>query len=54
MSKGSLVGTGGQAGVYLVGSFVNFVRSGKFKVARKGSLGGPWGFHLDWVELPKF
>ena len=54
MSEGSLVGTGGQARLYLIGSFVNLVRSGKFNVARNGSLGGPWGFHPDWAKLPKF
>ena len=39
MSEGSLVGTGGHKGSCLTGSFINFDKSGKFKVARKGSLG---------------
>ena len=39
ISEGSLVGTGGQEGSCLTGSFISFDKSGKFNVARKGSLG---------------
>ena len=39
MSDGNLVGTGGHEGSCLTGSFINFDKSGKFNVARKGSLG---------------
>ena len=39
MSEGSLVGTGGHKGSCLTKSFINFDKSGKFKVARKGSFG---------------
>ena len=39
MSEGSLVGIGGHKGSCLTGSFINFDKSGKFKVSRKGSLG---------------
>ena len=39
MSEGSLVRTGGQDDLCLTRSFISFDKSGKFKVARKGSLG---------------
>ena len=39
MSDGNLVGTGGHKGSCLTRSFINFDKSGKFKVARNGSLG---------------
>ena len=32
ISEVILVGTGGQLGLYQIGSFINFDRSGKFKV----------------------
>lgn len=41
ISEGSLVGTGGQTGLYLIKSLVILERSGKFNVAKKGSHGGP-------------
>ena len=34
-----MVGTGGHEGSCLTRSFINFDKSSKFKVARKGSLG---------------
>ena len=34
-----MVGTGGQEGSCLTGSFISLDKSGKFNVARKGSLG---------------
>ena len=39
MSKENLVGTGGQEGSCLTGSFISLDKYGKFNVARKGSLG---------------
>ena len=39
MSKGNLIGIGGHATLCCMGSFINFDKYGKFKVARKGSLG---------------
>ena len=39
MSEGNLVGTGGQEGSCLTGSFINLNKYGKFNVSRKGSLG---------------
>ena len=39
MSEGSLVGMGDQEELCLTRSFISFDKSGKFKVARKGSLG---------------
>ena len=57
MSEGNLVGTGGQEGSCLTGSFINLEKSGKFNVSRKGSLGQTralkvlvWGLGL----APKF
>ena len=44
-SEGRLVGTGGQPGLYRIGSLVNFERSGKFNVSRNGKQGGAWEFH---------
>ncbi len=59
MSEGSLVGTGGHKGSCLTGSFINFDKSGKFKVARKGSLGltgaldvPAWGLEGPAPEFP--
>ena len=63
MSDGNLVGIGGHKGSCLTGSFINFDKSGKFKVARNGSLGLTrvvnvlaWGFEgpapeFPWVKL---
>ena len=39
MFDGNLVGTGGHEGSCLTGSFINLDKSGKFNIARKGSLG---------------
>ena len=39
MSEGNLVGIDGQEGSCLTGSFISLDKSGKFNVARKGSLG---------------
>ena len=59
MSEGSLVGTGGHKGSCLTGSFINFNKSRKFKVARKGSLGLAgvldvlaWGLEGPTPECP--
>ena len=39
MFDGDLVETGGHEGSCLTGTFINFDKSGKFNVAKKGSLG---------------
>ena len=39
MSDGNLVRTGGHEGSCLTGSFINLDKSGKFNVAKNGSLG---------------
>ena len=59
ISEGNLVGTGGHKGSCLTGSFINFDKSGKFKVARKGSLGltgvldvPAWGLEGPAPECP--
>ena len=39
MYDGYLVGTGGHEGSFLIGSFINLDKYGKFKIARNGSLG---------------
>ena len=54
MSEGSLVGTGGHLGLYRIGLFVNFKKSSKFNVARKGKRGRAWGFHPWWDGFPTF
>ena len=53
-------GIGGHKGSCLTGSFINFDKSSKFKVARKGSLGltgvldvPTWGFEGPAPECPK-
>ena len=38
MSEGNLVGTSGQEGSCLTESFISLDESGKFNIARKGSL----------------
>ena len=60
ISEGNLVGIGGHEGSCLTGSFINFDNSGKFKVAKKGSLGlagvldvPTWGFEGPAPECPK-
>ena len=59
MSEGSLVGMGGHKGSCLTESFINFDKSGKFKVSRKGSLGlagvldvPTWGFEGPALDFP--
>ena len=59
MSDGNLVVTDGHKGSCLTGSFINFDKSGKFKVARNGSLGltgvvnvPTWGFEGPTPECP--
>ena len=59
MSDGNLVGTGGHKGSCLTGSFINFDKSGKFKVAKIGSLGRTgvlnvpaWGLEGPALECP--
>ena len=42
MSEGKFIVIGGQCGSWQIGSFNNLVKSGKCKVARKGSLGCWW------------
>ena len=42
MSEGNFVDIGGQRGSWQIGSFNNLVKSGKWKVSRKGSLGCWW------------
>ena len=37
--RGNLVGTGGHKGSCLTGSFINFDKSGKFKVSKNRILG---------------
>ena len=58
MSEGNLVGTGGQEGSCLTKSFINLDKSGKFNVARNGSLGVTEGLKVpEWgLEglAPKF
>ena len=39
MSEANLVGTGGQEESCLTGPFISLDKSGKFNVAKKGSLG---------------
>ena len=59
ISDGNLVGTGGHEGSCLTGSFINFEKSGKFKVAWNGSLGRTgalnvpvWGLEGPALESP--
>ena len=59
MFDGNLVGTGGHEGSCLIGSFINLDKSGKFNVARKGSLGQTgalkvpvWGLEGLALECP--
>ena len=59
MSDGNLVGTGGHKGSCLTGSFINFDKSGKFNVARNGSLVRTeelnvpaWGLEGPALECP--
>ena len=47
MSDGNLVGTGGHEGSCLIGSFINFDKSGKFNVSRKEILG-----HTGALKVP--
>ena len=59
MPYGNLVGTGGHKGLCLTGSFINFDKYGKFKVAKNGSLGRTgvlnvpaWGLEGPALEFP--
>ena len=59
MSDGNLVGTGGYEGSCLTRSVINFEKSDKFNVARKGRLGRTgalkvlvWGLEGLALECP--